>query len=54
MASIYLIVYAFGTLEIELIGFLGYGFAAFWLVMMFPAMANDFAVMRHIFGGKKE
>ena len=51
IASIYLIVYAFGTLEIEILGFVGFGFAAFWLVMLWPAMANDLEVMRKWRGG---
>lgn len=45
IAAIYLIVYAFGTLGIEILGFLGFGFAAFFLVMMWPALWDDLHVL---------
>lgn len=45
LASVRLMVYAFGTLEIELLGLIGFGFAAFWLVMVPAALGDDDEVL---------
>ena len=50
LASIYLMVYAFGTLKIELLGFIGFGFALFWLVMIWEALGNDLEFIRRLKG----